>query len=367
MYTKKSFENYPLFKDIIKRYGMGNLLDPLTKTILRGHMMTYVDKLISEKKPFSLIIIDIDNFKQMNDNYGHQVGDLILQETANNIIDAVGDNGLVGRYGGDEFIIVDKVHTDYDSMHAFLVDLYMKEENRVFRTDLKIDQLQIFITGTIGAANFPNDATDYDDLFNKADKALYRGKMKGRNCFIIYLAAKHANILIEPNKEKLYSSMEMLSRVFNIITVGDDLKKNIKSAIQYLSSYLMIDHICVQSTNKICVEQVHSLSVMKEFEYIDNDLICREMNSSGLFFLNARKSLMQTGSTTLHALLKSQQIYSFLGVKIEINNKNFGILRADSTNIKTWQSSEMDLFVVAAKLIAVLLDKANTTLDELFE
>ena len=76
---------------------------------------------------------------------------------------------------------------------------------------------------------------------------------------------------------------------------------------------------------------------------------------------------MQTGSTTLHGLLKAQQIYSFLAIKIEINDKQFGIIRADSTNIKTWQSSEMDLFVVAAKLIAVLLDKTNTTLDELFK
>lgn len=191
--------------------------------------------------------------------------------------------------------------------------------------------------------------------------------MKGRNCFIIYLAAKHANILIEPNKEKLYSSMEMLSRVFNILNAGDDLKRNIKSAIQYLSSYLMIDHICLQSMSKICVEQIHSLSVVKEFEFIDNDLIFREMNSSGLFFLNARKTLMQTGSTTLHALLKNQQIYSFLSFKIESNGKQYGIIRADSTNIKVWQAAEMDLFVVAAKLIGVLLDKANTDLDELFK
>ena len=191
--------------------------------------------------------------------------------------------------------------------------------------------------------------------------------MKGRNCFIIFLAAKHSNILIQNNKEKMYSSMEMISRVFNILTAGDDLKRNIKSVIQYFSSYLMIDHICVQSMDKICVEQTHALSVVKDFEFIPNDLIFREMNSSGLFFLNARKILVQTGSMTLHSLLKSQQIFSFLAFRLEYNGVQYGVLRADSTNLKVWQPAEMDLFVVAAKVISMLLNKNNLTLDELYK
>ena len=161
--------------------------------------------------------------------------------------------------------------------------------------------------------------------------------------------------------------MEMISRVFNILTAGDDLKRNIKSVIQYFSSYLMIDHICVQSEDKICVEQTHALSVVKDFEFIPNDLIYREMNSSGLFFLNARKVLVQTGSMTLHSLLKSQQIYSFMSVKLEYDGVQYGVLRADSTNLKVWQPAEMDLFVVAAKVISMLLNKNNITLDELYK
>ncbi len=338
------------------------MLDNLTQVFLRDVIIQYIEKLIKEKTEFTFGILDIDNFKHINDNYGHLVGDIVLKECSKSLLNVVKSKGVFGRYGGDEFIFVFPKTTEYDDTWHVGFDLLKSAEK--IRFD---DYDDINLTFTLGLSRYPKDASDIDGLFELADKALYRGKMKGRNCFIIYLAAKHANILIEPNKEKLYSSMEMLSRIFNIITVGDDLKKNIKSAIQYLSSYLMIDHICIQSSNRICVNQVHSLSVIKEFEYIDNDLIYREMNSSGLFFLNARKSLMQTGSTTLHGLLKAQQIYSFLAIKIEINDKQFGIIRADSTNIKTWQSSEMDLFVVAAKLIAVLLDKTNTTLDELFE
>ncbi len=348
--------------EFFKNQDLQFAFDGLTKVLNREMISSYLSYLIQNKKSFTVCLCDVDNFKSVNDNYGHMLGDEILQILATTIEETVGNKGVVGRYGGDEFMIILDNMTEYNDVWEVC------HKMNVTAGKLKYEKAEeLNVTLTTGIARFPIDGQTYEELLSKANRALYRGKMKGRNCFIIYLAAKHANILIEPNKEKLYSSMEMLSRIFNIITVGDDLKKNIKSAIQYLSSYLMIDHICIQSSNRICVNQVHSLSVIKEFEYIDNDLIYREMNSSGLFFLNARKSLMQTGSTTLHGLLKAQQIYSFLAIKIEINDKQFGIIRADSTNIKTWQSSEMDLFVVAAKLIAVLLDKTNTTLDELFE
>ena len=339
MYTKKSFENYPLFKDIIKRYGMGNLLDPLTKTILRGHMMTYVDKLISEKKPFSLIIIDIDNFKQMNDNYGHQVGDLILQETANNIIDAVGDNGLVGRYGGDEFIIVDKVHTDYDSMHAFLVDLYMKEENRVFRTDLKIDQLQIFITGTIGAANFPNDATDYDDLFNKADKALYRGKMKGRNCFIIYVHEKHKDIdITKLIKDPIQNMFHALDDIFE---TSKDFKDKLKLGIKYLRERLKISDVFFFNKDGKMLNEP-SIKVTNFDEIIDD---------VGFSAFNRTEEVLDY-SKDLDKFIHHFRIASMLIGRITFKNEKYGyLIFADSLVQRIWQNEDMAVLIFAMKLI----------------
>ncbi len=347
--------------DYFKNQDLQFAFDGLTKVLNREMITSYLSYLIQNKKTFTVCLCDVDNFKSVNDNYGHMLGDEVLQILATTIEQTVGNKGVVGRYGGDEFMIILDGITEYNDVWEVCHKMNVTAGRIKYE---KAEELNV--TLTTGIARFPIDGQTYEELLSKADRALYRGKMKGRNCFIIYLAAKHANILIEPNKEKLYSSMEMLSRVFNILTAGDDLKRNIKSVIQYLSSYLMIDHICLQSANKICVEQIHSLSIVKEFEFINNDFIYREMNSSGLFFLNARKALMQTGSTTLHSLLKAQQIYSFLAVRLESNGKQFGIIRADSTNIKIWQPAEMDLFVVAAKLIAVLLDKTNTNLDELF-
>ena len=344
MYTKDSFENYPIFKNIIKKYGKVNLLDPLTKTILRGHMMTYVDDLIREKKPFSLIIIDIDNFKQINDNYGHQVGDEILKITADNIIEAVGDCGLVGRYGGDEFIIVDIVHNDYDSMHLFLETIYMGATRNlpcgtVFRKDLAVGSVKIFVSGTIGAANFPNDADNYDDLFNKADKALYRGKMKGRNCFIIYVHEKHKDIDISKLiKEPIQNTLFNLSALFD---KDCPINEKIISVIDYIKKLLKITAVYLFDENGSCFfgddYNVGDLS-----SFIDeNDMAA--YNNINEIYGNDKK---------FDKFIDDYNLFSVLIGRIMFKGKCYGyIIFSDSAVQRIWQNEDMALMYFTIKLI----------------
>ena len=81
-------------------------VDELTKVFKRDVIVSYVEKLISENIPFDISILDVDNFKYVNDGYGHLVGDKALIEIAKRIEELLGDQGVVGRYGGDEFIMV---------------------------------------------------------------------------------------------------------------------------------------------------------------------------------------------------------------------------------------------------------------------
>ena len=348
--------------DFFQNQDLQYAFDALTKVLNREMITNYMNFLIKEKRPFSVCLCDVDHFKNVNDFYGHMMGDEVLQIFAHQIEKTVGKKGIVGRYGGDEFMIILDSLTEYNDIWEVCHKINVNVGQLKFE---KAEELNV--TVTTGISRFPIDGSTYEELISTVDRALSRGKMKGRNCFIIYLAAKHSNIMIQNNKEKMYSSMEMINRIFVILSSGTDLKRNIKSVINYFSSYLMIDHICVESPTKICVEQTHQLSNTKEFEFIDNQLIFREMNSSGLFFLNARKTLLQIGSVDLHAKLKEQKIFSLLAVKIECDGTIFGLLRADATNVKIWQSNEMDLFVCAAKIIGIYLKMANTTLDELYK
>ena len=80
-------------------------VDELTGVYRRDVIVQYVDFLISENKPFSFAILDIDNFKYVNDDHGHLFGDEVLKAVAKKIQEEVENIGVVGRYGGDEFLI----------------------------------------------------------------------------------------------------------------------------------------------------------------------------------------------------------------------------------------------------------------------
>ena len=337
--------------------------DGLTKVLNREMITSYVDYLIEKKMPFSVLLSDIDNFKFVNDTYGHMMGDHVLYEVAQTIQESIGENGVIGRYGGDEFMIVLPEINEYKEVWEVCHKLN-KDMSSIMKDKLK-SMGGSSITITTGVSRYPIDGKNYNTLVDTADKALYRGKYKGRNCFIIYLAEKHANIVLKKEGEANFKSMDMHAKVFELLTFDKSMKKNIKSLLQYLSSHFMIDHVCVQSNKDIELSAIHSLSKNKDFKFIDNKLYNDIANTIGLFYVNVRHILSQIRQDKLFESLVEQNINSALSCSIEAYGKVYGVLRADMTSKRVWQSAEMDLFITAARLIGILLHNANMTLEEL--
>ena len=194
MYTSEKLSRFPFFREVLESTPLASIHDSLTGLIARPYIMRFIQSLIAEQTPFAMAMVDLDNFKSINDNYGHRTGDAMLSNVANSLTRYVGKQGVVGRYGGDEFLMVVFGKTDYDSMHAFLDAMYF--DGDVFRRDRLINGRTIYSTATIGCAIYPKDADSFDGLFALVDKTLYRGKSKGRNCFILYVPAKHAHLEI---------------------------------------------------------------------------------------------------------------------------------------------------------------------------
>lgn len=157
-------------------------VDELTGLYLRNVFDVTLSKNVNEyvrtKMPLSLLMIDIDNFKQVNDQYGHQKGDEVLSEIGMSINEIVREMDLAARYGGEEMaIIMPNANKD----QAFRVG----ERIRKTIQQLKFDGLSV--TVSIGASEMERDTScTAEDLIKKADLALYEAKETGKNRTVIW-------------------------------------------------------------------------------------------------------------------------------------------------------------------------------------
>ena len=224
MYQAEYLSTFPYFRHVLESVPLASVHDSLTGLISRKYMLEFIHDLIGRQVPFTLAIIDLDNFKSINDNYGHATGDVVLTQLGEALRDYLGQDGLAGRFGGDEFLVVYFKSNDYGHIH----DLYdgFFSGGRVFRRYYIVNEITLFITGTVGSAAYPEDAQDYDALFTKVDKTLYRGKSKGRNCYIIYVESKHGNLEIPKlAKRSLYDTFREMAEAFDC---GGDLEDKLR-------------------------------------------------------------------------------------------------------------------------------------------
>ena len=155
-------------------------LDHMTNIYNRGTFIRHAREAISlhvrKRTPISLLLMDLDNFKKVNDTYGHHTGDIVLTRFAEDIKKQLRSYDLFGRFGGEEFVLL-LPETD-ENAAAEVAERLRKhiEENPVPLSN------GIFYTISIGAVSMiPDSNTSVEDLFNQCDQALYLAKGKGRN------------------------------------------------------------------------------------------------------------------------------------------------------------------------------------------
>lgn len=159
--------------------------DPLTGVAnRRGFDDALAEALAESDGPacrVGLVLVDLDRFKEFNDIYGHEVGDGVLIEVARRLTRAVGAAGVVGRLGGDEFAAV--IRFDQGSLQALRTELRMAE---AMREPVRVGKLHLDLTFSIGAATNSTIDLNAEELFRRADAALYRSKSEGPGRFNIF-------------------------------------------------------------------------------------------------------------------------------------------------------------------------------------
>ncbi|MDD5827843.1 MAG: GGDEF domain-containing protein [Lachnospira sp.] len=183
--------------------------DALTKVYNKKTITEYAIKLLKQEKrnKVTIVILDVDHFKKVNDIYGHMYGDKVLARVGKKLKEIVGDDGTIGRIGGDEFMIVFNGINDDRLLRGML---------RAIRTQIKWeftgDFEDFMITCSIGAAFSPNNGTEYEELFKKADYCLYIAKEKGRDRYVFFRDELHKKSYEQSVSESIEKKAENAGR-----------------------------------------------------------------------------------------------------------------------------------------------------------
>ncbi|AEE16208.1 GGDEF domain-containing protein [Treponema brennaborense] len=153
------------------------MLDGLTGAFNRRYMDVALKKELNRStrygKQFSLIILDIDDFKRLNDTYGHEVGDIVLQEFSDAARSAIREEDVFCRYGGEEFLVI-LPETDTSGAYVLAERIRHQLESAAIHETYGI-------TFSAGTVTYPDYADNSADLLRRVDRALYQAKFNGKN------------------------------------------------------------------------------------------------------------------------------------------------------------------------------------------
>lgn len=184
--------------------------DELTNLPNRKKLLEDIQKIVdSGDEKFALLFIDLDNFKGINDSLGHEVGDYVLEKTALRLKHLVEDNTMVGRLGGDEFIIVLRNLKHISEAETLASRIYS-----LLKPVIIYKGSELYVGASIGISLYPNDGTNLSQLLRNADAAMYAAKRNGGYCYEIYSRNMNdyalTELIMESNLRKALDNNEII-------------------------------------------------------------------------------------------------------------------------------------------------------------
>lgn len=335
--------------DCFKNCYSDHMLDYLTGTLNKENLFYYIKNLIHNKEAFSLFFFDVDEFKKLNDLKGHSYGDYILKNLINVISEAIEDKATIGRFGGDEFMIIAENVIDYDDTWNLARKICTAV--RKFSSEEAKKNDGIYFSITVGVVRFPIDASNINDLIKLADKALYRGKKKGRDCFIIYNAYLHGQI----NTDSQYQIdlVSIIQYCYNEFTTYKDSLDNALNRVElFLSNNFMVDSLIINDI--IDTKCYCHFDKCKAVEKIDCSIYNGIFDDSENIFIINSRDFIKDKFPKLFDLLVEIDVRGLMLIRLNLKDGGYSYIHINSHRSRIWSRDEQLVFLSVFQMYSLI-------------
>lgn len=349
----------------VEGYIEGVNIDSLTGLLNKKAITEYAVKMINtcKDKNIALAIMDIDNFKNINDSYGHMFGDQVIHATAEIIKKAMRNTGVAGRIGGDEYMMVFDNYNDAVELRNILRCI---KSNMHSLYQGKIDDNRLSCSVGVSRSGF--DADEYNDLFKIADKSLYIAKKKGKDRYIIYDPALHGQFVISDKggdllgiRDSFYSQKDISQindLLAELIIKGTGVMENLLSKI---AATLMMDRVVVYWGKELEIKYVNPTEKNK---YLSNEIFNNQeymsMFEGDLLFMS-HTTKIEFVNKEAYDYLNNASVYSIMQYRLRDEKDNvIGIISLENcSQFIAFPTVAVHIFENAVKIISAVLQKEN--------
>lgn len=338
-------------------------VDQLTGLALKEDITNYAKHSIGDLKQKTVIaIIDIDDFKYVNDHHGHAMGDAVLKKCASIIENETGTYGKAGRIGGDEFFVVFDRVPDKETLRNVLRSI----KNNIGAA-YSAEKDGFHVTTSIGVSAYPYDAEDFDSLFKLTDYMLYRAKHKGKNRYIIYEPEKHGSVeeILRSSIEttgisgrKGLSKAEVVCRIADLVLCGKEYPAD--NIIRDIVDYFGVERVILYDKNaRTAVAQcgsklLDSGVIAETIDYIYDEGI-KEHSQDGVMIVNNVKTF-EMKTPKLYEKLRRQEIYSIMHREIIGKSGKCFIMSCESVSANlTWNLEDLRFYRILDHILSSVL------------
>lgn len=361
--------------------------DPLTTLYNKETTERLINKYLKineESNQGTFLLIDFDNFKGINDNFGHLLGDSVLRDVSAQLRRLFRTTDIIGRVGGDEFVIYINSKTDEDSILSKVGDIH-DIFDQMYGDKVK----QLRTSCSIGIAFAPKHGTVYKELFRKADIALYQAKNSGKACSRIY--DETGVTPKEDNSNNLYNKYDARGEYivtqrpnfqdsavpyFNLLYFAEDTKESIKMVMSMLGQEYSLNRINISEYDESNGALKYTYEWVSEGTQLSQEIshpICpgetegyQELfNEDGVFYTNDIEPLHYQSETSYEYFYR-KDVKALLQCIIIEEGKFKGIVGYEICDrICTWKKKELDNLITLGRIMGIFSQRYNNRiLDE---